>query len=107
MKPQKFADQFAQLYDFAVQLCQAAAGDALLVMLDGPTEWEQLRTRAGQTKVLVAADLAEELAGAKEAGLDTVVLNMADSPVLERITQALLESVADEILAPGANIVAV
>lgn len=107
MKPQKFSDQFAQLYDFAVQICRAAKADALLVMLDGPSEWDQLKSHAGQTKVLLAADSAEDLAGAKEVGLDTVVLNMADSPVLERITQALLESVADDILAPGANIVAV
>ncbi len=105
MKSQKFADQFAQLYDFAVQLCRTANADALLVMLDGPTEWEQLKYRAAEIKVLVAADSADDLAGAQEVGLDTVVLNMADSPVLERITQALLESVADEFLASGANIV--
>src|SRR6185295_14354958 len=36
-----------------------------------------------------------------------VVLHMRDAPVLEQITQALLEAVADEILAPGANVVAV
>lgn len=105
MKSQKFEGQFAQLYDFAVQLCHAAGADALLVLLDGPTEWGQLKSHAGDIKVLAAADSAEELAGAKENGLDTVVLNMADAPVLERITQALLESVADEFLAPGANIV--
>jgi DNA integrity scanning protein DisA with diadenylate cyclase activity len=107
MKSQKFEDQFAQLYDFAVQLCHTAHADALLVMLDGPTDWEQLKTRARHKKVLVAADSAEELTGAKEAELDTVILNMSDSPVLERVTQALLESVADEFLAPGANIVVV
>lgn len=107
MKPQKFVEQFEQFYDFAVQICRTVSADALLVMLDGPTEWEQLQARAGETKVLVAADTAEELAGAKEAGLDTVILNMVGSPVLERITQALLESVADEFLAPGANIVAI
>jgi diadenylate cyclase len=107
MKPQKFADQFELLYDVAVQLCRTANADALLVMLDGVTEWDKLRARAGEIRVLVAADSADELAGAKEAGLDTVILNMSDSPVLERVTQALLESVADEFLAPGANIVTV
>lgn len=107
MKPQKFVEQFEEFYDFAVQICRTVSADALLVMLDGPTEWTELQARAGETKVLVAADSAEELSGAKEAGLDCVVLNMAGSPVLERITQALLESVADEFLAPGANIVAI
>lgn len=107
MKPQKFSDQFAQVYELAVKLCAVADADALLVMLDGPTEWDRLKASSGREKILVAADTVEELEGAKEAGLDTVVLNMPDSPVLERITQALLESVADEILAPGANVVAV
>ena len=29
--------------------------DALLVMLDGPTDWEELRKRAGREKILAAA----------------------------------------------------
>lgn len=107
MKPQKFSDQFAQVYELAVKLCDAADADALLVMLEGPTEWDRLKASSGQEKILVAADQAEHLQGAKEAGLDTVLLGMPDSPVFEQITQALLESVADDILSPGANVVAV
>ena len=107
MKPHKFSDQFALVYELAVKLCDAADADALLVMLEGPTEWDRLKASSGREKILVAADSADDLVGAKEAGLDTVILGMPDSPVFERITQALLESVADEILAPGANVVAV
>jgi DNA integrity scanning protein DisA with diadenylate cyclase activity len=47
------------------------------------------------------------LEGAAEAGFPAVVLNMPDSPVHEKLTQALLESVADDILAPGARVVAI
>ena len=61
--------------------------------MDGPTEWAQIKQRIGDHKVLVVADLKEELAGAKEAGLTTLVLDMEDSPVIEKLTQSLLESV--------------
>jgi DNA integrity scanning protein DisA with diadenylate cyclase activity len=66
-----------------------------------------LKERAGNKKVLLAACSADALEGAKEAGLETVLLDMHDAAVIERLTQSLLESVADEILAPSANVVAI
>lgn len=107
MKPQKFTEQFAQVYDLAVKFCEVADADALLVLLDGPTDWDRLKAASAQEKILVAADKLEQLQGAREAGMELVVLDMPDAPVLERITQALLEAVADDILAPGAKVVAV
>ena len=107
MEPQKFTKQFGRIYDLAVQLSAAAEADALLVMLDGPTDWQKLKSRAGNEKIVVAADLEEELRGAKEEGLEPLVLDMQDAPVFEKLTQALLESVADEILTPNAEVVAI
>ena len=107
MEPQKFTKQFGRIYDLAVQLSAAAEADALLVMLDGPTDWQKLKSRAGNEKIVVAADLEEELKGAKEEGLEPLVLDMQDAPVFEKLTQALLESVADEILTPNAEVVAI
>ncbi len=106
MKTQAFNEQFSTIYDLAVRLSQAVDADALLLMLDGPTSWKQLQKRAKREKIVVAADGQEVLAGAAEAGLSTVVLEMHDAPVFERMTQALLESVADDILAPGASVIA-
>jgi diadenylate cyclase len=107
MRIQRFDKQFSALIDLAANLCQATGAGSLLVMLEGPTEWAQLRASLGDLKVAVAADTAEELAGAEEAGLATIVLNMADSPVIEKLTQALLTGVAREVLAPGARVVVV
>lgn len=107
MKPQQFCQPFATVVELAVRLSQAAESDAILVMLDGPTDWEQLKALAGAERILVAASSAEAIAGASEAGLKTVLLEMHDAPVFERLAQALLESVADEILAPSANVVAI
>ncbi len=107
MKPQKFTKQFASVFDLAVKMSKSAEADALLVAVDGPTDWGALRKKAGRQKVIVFADTAEQLEGAKAHEISTVVLDMAVSPVYERLTQSLLESVADEILAPGASVVAV
>ncbi len=94
------------MLDLAVQLRTAMQADAILVVMDGPTEWSQVRERVGSEKVLIVADLEEELAGAREAGLTTVMLDMEDSPVVEKLTQSLLECVGQELLEPGARVVA-
>jgi DNA integrity scanning protein DisA with diadenylate cyclase activity len=104
---QRLTDQFQKIIDLAGRLAGVVAADALLVLLEAPTEWEELKMLIGDGKVLIAADQPEQLEGAADAGLATVVLNMADSPVYEKLTQALLEAVADDILAPGSRVVAI
>jgi DNA integrity scanning protein DisA with diadenylate cyclase activity len=56
--------------------------------------------------VVLAADRAEQLEGAAEFGFRHVLLDMHESPVYDKLSQALLEAVADELLAPGARVVA-
>ncbi len=107
MKFQKFDTQFATILDLALQLRTATQADAVLLVLDGPSDWAQIRQRIGDHKVLVVADFPEELAGAAEAGLKTLVLEMEDSPVIEKLTQSLLECVGKELLEPGARVIAV
>jgi DNA integrity scanning protein DisA with diadenylate cyclase activity len=107
MKPLRFTDRFKTILKSAVHLSQAADADAVLLLLEGPADWARLAGMAGGEKLLVAADSYEVLEGAEQSGLAHVVLNMPDSPVHDRITQALLEAVADDLLTPGACVVAV
>ncbi|MEX0586680.1 MAG: diadenylate cyclase [Pirellulales bacterium] len=106
MTPKKLTDQFRTIFDVARQMAATMGADALLVLVDDPIDWDGIQKLAGEQRVVVAADTNDELDGAAEAGLATVVLNMADSPVYEKLTQALLEAVADEVLATGAAVVA-
>ena len=79
-------------------MTESAHVQGILLLLEGPAEWwPRLKGLRGEAKMVVAADSLEELAGAKEAGLDTVLLDMPDSPVNERLTQAVLEAVADDM----------
>ncbi len=111
MKTQKFNKQFAHFYDIAAQLATSVEADALLIVLDGSTDWQKLREQSaqqpGEPKILITSDSEEKLAGAREAGFPTVLVNMPDAPVFEKLTQALLEAVADDILVPGAEVIAI
>ncbi len=105
MQPLRFTEQFKTLYRLALRLSDAAGAEAILLLLEGPADWQRLKKMAQDEKILVAANTAEQLEGAQEAGLESVRLQMADSPVYERLTQAVLEAVADDILAPGSCVV--
>ena len=73
MSQQKISDDFRAMLDVAHRLAEHNDADAVLVMLEGPTDWEQLRLAVGNYKLLVAADDAVDLQGATEAGIDAEV----------------------------------
>jgi DNA integrity scanning protein DisA with diadenylate cyclase activity len=106
MQVLRFTDRFKALYDLALQLTNTAEADAVVLLLEGQADWVRLKKLAGPSKVLVAANTPDKLLGAKENGLQTVLLGAVECPVYELLTRALLEAVADDILAPGSTVVA-
>jgi DNA integrity scanning protein DisA with diadenylate cyclase activity len=106
VKQLRLTDRFKTLFKSAVKLSEATDADAVLLLLEGPGDWTRLCKMVGDEKLLVAADSPEALEGAREAGLCAVTLDMADSPIHDRLTQALLEAVADDLVPPGASVVA-
>lgn len=106
MSALRFTEQFKTLLNLALGLRESSSAEAILLLLDGPSDWARLKSLAGDAKIIVAADSAEHLAGAKEAGMSCLVLDMAKSPIYERLTQAVLEAVADDMLTPGSCVVA-
>jgi len=106
MKSYRFSGEFETLVRLAVELAKAVKANALLLLLEGPADWPRLKQLDESVTILVAANQAAELEGAAEAGLPTVILNMADSPVHGKLARALLEAVADDYIKPGARTVA-
>ena len=106
MKTLRLTERFEVIFDTAARLSRSVDADGLLLLVEGPADWERLKGLAGEEKILVAADFAAQIEGAAGAGLATVLLNMPEAPVHEKLTQALLESVADDILAPARVVVA-
>ena len=78
---------------------------AVLLLLPGPTDWDAVKQELDGLKIVVTANKEEEVSGAAEAGIETILLDMEEAPIFERLTQSLLSGVAREILAPGAGIV--
>ncbi|MFO1066672.1 MAG: DNA integrity scanning protein DisA nucleotide-binding domain protein [Pirellulales bacterium] len=109
MSAQKITKQFTTILAAAGALVVESDADALLVLLDGSTDWPKLRQSIPESvkKVIVAADDASDLNGAAEAGLIPLTLNKEMSPLLERLQHALLEAVADEILKSNCDVIAV
>ncbi|MFN7840637.1 MAG: hypothetical protein ACK5N9_02850, partial [Pirellula sp.] len=105
----KFTREFASVTEAAGNLAVAIKADAILFLLDTGTDWERLRELIPTEikRILVAADRAEDLAEAEEHGLIPLVLNKEDSPLLERLQHALIEAVADELLASHCDVIAV
>lgn len=103
----KFDARMASYIDLAVRLAEEEAAAAVVVMLSGPTDWEELKKRAKDVSLILAADSADDLEGAAATGLSIVPLNMPESPMIEKLTQALLAAVAMDMLAPGAGVVVV
>ncbi len=106
MTPPRFTGQFADFFNLAVQLAETVRAEALLVVLDAPADWDKLKASSEKTKVLIAADRSDQLDGASAAGLTTFVLQMEDVPVFEKLTQALLEAVARELIKSGSDVIA-
>lgn len=109
MSAHKITKQFTTILAAAGALVSEADADALLVLLDGSTDWQRLRQAIPLSveKVIVAADLEQDLAGAADAGLIPLPLNKEKSPLLERLQHALLEAVADQILKNNCDVIAV
>ena len=106
MKPLRLTDQFKTLLNRALDLGEAVGAEAVLLLTEGPSDWQKLPKLIGDNKFLLAADQVEFLEGAAEAELKTVFLDMPESTVSEQLTQAMLEAVADDLLSPSSCVVA-
>ncbi len=105
----KLSKQIVLVLESAAKLAAETEADAMLLLLDGSTDWGRLRESIlpEVKKVIVATDLEADLDGAADHDLIPLVLNKEDAPLLERLQHALLEAVADEILENQCDVIAV
>ncbi|TWT53917.1 DNA integrity scanning protein DisA [Rubripirellula amarantea] len=109
MATQRLTKHNSAIIMAAVALHQELGGDALLLLLDGSTDWKRIAEMTSEMgkPVIVAVDLANDLEGAAEAGLKPIALNKEKAPLLERLQHAILEAAADEFIRPNGEVVAV
>ena len=98
---------FNTTIQLAVQLFDAENADALMLMVTTNIDWELLRKEVGERPTLIGAHKKSILEKAEELNFKCVPIEAEDAPVLEQLTQALLEGVASAVLEPSAEVVAV
>jgi DNA integrity scanning protein DisA with diadenylate cyclase activity len=77
----------------------------VLILPEGPMDWEALAALADDVRVLVAAFSPRQLEAIRAAGLVAVEVEPTEAAITERITLALIEAVANDQLAAGARVV--
>ena len=107
MEPLKFTDSFRQFLEVALRARQDMDASALLLLVEGPIDWGRLRKCCGETKVILTATRSEFLAGAEQHLFHTVTVDRSETvSIYERLTYAILESVAEEFIPPDTKVVA-
>ena len=104
---QRSTEQFATFFGLAVRLAKVTEAEAILVWLPADADLEAIKTRVDDITLLVGSDDTSTLESAAEAGLDVVNVDASAGPIYEKLAQALLQSVADELLSPGSGVIAV
>ncbi|MEM6690890.1 MAG: diadenylate cyclase [Planctomycetota bacterium] len=99
----------AAVISVGVEMLQSRGGDALLIVLDGSTDWKRISELSSDVEkpVIVAVDNPDDLEGAAEAGLRPLAIQKEKAPMMEKLQQALLEAAADEIIRVNGEVVAV
>ncbi|WP_153555774.1 DNA integrity scanning protein DisA nucleotide-binding domain protein [Roseimaritima sediminicola] len=108
MATQRLTKHNAAMVRLGVHTAETLGADALLLLLDGATDWKRVRDTAdSKLTLIVAVDSESDLEGAAEAGLKPLALNKEKAPLLERLQHALLEAAADELIRPNGEVVTV
>ncbi len=94
------------MFGEVVRLSKSVGADAVLLLLENHGDWQSLLDAADGERIIVALESPEAIAGAAEAGVTTVFVEMSEMPVYDKISQALLKAISDEQLKPGARVAA-
>jgi DNA integrity scanning protein DisA with diadenylate cyclase activity len=93
------------LLELACDAVSRANASALLLMAEGPMDWDAVRTLAKEVRMLVAVETARQEDAVREAELIPVAVEPTEAAITERITLALIEAVANDLLAAGDRVV--
>ena len=98
--------EFETMFGEVIRLAKAVGADGVLLLLENDVDWAALKATADGRLVIVAMESPSAVAGALEHGLASVFVEMTEMPVYDKISQTLLKAISDELLVPGARVVA-
>jgi diadenylate cyclase len=97
----------ASLLGLACGAVAELGATGVLLLPEGPLDWEAVRELAGEVLVLVATPSDRHREAAVAAGLVGLDVEPVEAAISERITLALIEAVANAHLKAGARVVVV
>jgi DNA integrity scanning protein DisA with diadenylate cyclase activity len=99
--------QSVALLQAARDLVKSLPADAVLLLTETPLDWDEVRRMLSGCRLFVAAENPVLTKSLRENPDWTVIdLDPEPLPIQERMNSALLKAVTDEVLQPGAHIVA-
>ena len=104
MQALRFTDRFQSLFALAGSVADSVTAEGVLLLFDGTADWARIKKLGGDRKIVVAGTIHDQ--PETESGIEFVHVGMFDAPVYERLTQAVLEAVADDFFSPGSQVVA-
>ena len=107
MKKDDKTKQLINFFDNAVRIAKVEQADAIMVLLEYPINLARIKKKCGDIPLILITRDPDQHEGADELDIGVIELDAEVSPVSERLTQGLLESVAQELVAPGAAVIAV
>ena len=107
MTPIVLTKAATSLLELACDAVPKAGAAALLLMPEGAMDWDAVRALAEGLRVLVAVETTRQEDAVKEAGLVALAVEPTEAAITERITLALIEAVANDLLAAGDRAVVV
>ncbi len=107
MTPTVLNKSTANLLELACESAPMLGAGAVVLLPEGPMDWEAVKEIAGVVRLIVATPNDRHRDSAVEAGLIGLEVEPTDASIAERITLALIQAVADDHLKAGARVVVV
>src|SRR4051812_46384628 len=90
------ANRATSLLELACDAATRLGASGVLLLTEGPMDWEAVRAAAGEkARVLAAVAAPRQAEAARKAGLTVIAVEPSEAAVAERITLALIAAVAD------------
>ncbi|QDT65113.1 DNA integrity scanning protein DisA nucleotide-binding domain protein [Calycomorphotria hydatis] len=101
------SESMQSLIDSAVRLAASHNAQAVILLADVPYSFREIREQLLEHRLVVASEKPNVQEAAKEDGIDLVPIQHEPQTRQLQLSQALLEGIADELLAPREPVVAI
>lgn len=91
----------------AADAARRTGASAILILPEGPMDWDTLRSHETDVPVLVASASPRQLEAVRRAGLTAIEVEQTEAAIADRISLALIEAVANDRLQAGDRVVVV